>query len=121
MSPNDEHHGYNARPLSGVWAQAPYLHNGTVPTVYHLLVPDERPVSFIKSRLDYDPRYLGFSWDTQQTANQNEGYLFQTNAIPALSNKGHDKDIVEGKKTYRLNWSGDKEGAFAIIEYLKTL
>ncbi len=121
MSPNDEHHGYNARPLSGVWAQAPYLHNGTVPTVYHLLVPDERPVSFVKSRLDYDPRYLGFSWDAQQTAGPNEGYLFQTNAIPALSNKGHDKDIVEGKKTYRLNWSGDKEGAFAIIEYMKTL
>jgi cytochrome c553 len=121
MSPNDEHHGYNARPLSGVWAQAPYLHNGTVPTVYHLLVPDERPASFIKSRLDYDPKLLGFAWDPQQSAAQHKGYPFQANAIPALSNKGHDKDIVEGKKTYRLNWSNDKEGAFAIIEYLKTL
>lgn len=121
MSPNNEHHGYNARPLSGIWAQAPYLHNGTVPTVYHLLVPDERPISFIKSRLDYDQKHLGFSWNSQQATSQNEGYLFQTNAVPALSNKGHDKDIVEGKKTYRLNWSGDKQGAFAIIEYLKTL
>lgn len=121
MSPNDEHHGYNARPLSGIWAQAPYLHNGTVPTVYHLLVPDERPVSFIKSLLDYDQKYLGYSWNPQQATGQNEGYSFQTNAIPALSNKGHDKDIVEGKKTYRLNWSGDKQGALAIIEYLKTL
>ncbi|SEG17029.1 c-type cytochrome [Nitrosomonas ureae] len=121
MSPNNEHRGYNARPLSGVWAQAPYLHNGTVPTVYHLLVPDERPASFIKSKLDYDSRYLGFSWNAEQTASQTEGYLFQVNAIPALSNKGHDKDIVEGKKTYRLNWSDDKQGAFAIIEYLKTL
>ncbi|MER2511327.1 MAG: cytochrome C [Nitrosomonas ureae] len=121
MSPNNEHRGYNARPLSGVWAQAPYLHNGTVPTVYHLLVPDERPAGFIKSKLDYDSRYLGFSWDAEQTTNPDEGYLFQVNAIPALSNKGHDKDIVEGKKTYRLNWSGDKQGAFAIIEYLKTL
>lgn len=121
MSPNAEHHGYNARPLSGIWAQAPYLHNGTIPTVYHLLIPDERPVSFIKSRLDYDQKHLGFTWNSQQAVNQNEGYLFQTNTIPALSNKGHDKDIVEGKKTYRLNWSGDKQGAFAIIEYLKTL
>ncbi|WMJ09560.1 c-type cytochrome [Nitrosomonas sp. sh817] len=121
MSPNNEHHGYNARPLSGVWAQAPYLHNGTVPTVYHLLVPDERPASFVKSRLDYDAKLLGFAWEPQQTAMQPEGYPFQANAIPALSNKGHDKDIVEGKKTYRLNWSNDKEGAFAIIEYLKTL
>jgi cytochrome c553 len=121
MSPNNEHHGYNARPLSGVWAQAPYLHNGTVPTVYHLLVPDERPASFIKSRLDYDTKLLGFAWDPQQPAAHHEGYPFQANVIPALSNKGHDKDIVEGKKTYRLNWSNDKEGAFAIIEYLKTL
>ena len=121
MSPNAEHHGYNARPLSGIWAQAPYLHNGTVPTVYHLLVPDERPASFIKSRLDYDKKYLGYSWNPQQATGKNEGYMFQTNAIPALSNKGHDKDIVEGKRTYRLNWSGDKHGAFAIIEYLKTL
>ena len=121
MSPNDEHHGYNARLLSGVWAQAPYLHNGTVPTVYHLLVPDERPASFVKSRLDYDQKLLGFSWEPQQVTDKNEGYLFQTNAIPALSNKGHDKDIVEGKKIYRLNWSDDKDSAFAIIEYLKTL
>ncbi len=121
MSPNDEHHGYNALPLSGIWAQAPYLHNGTVPTVYHLLVPDERPAGFIKSQLDYDQKYLGYSWDPQQATGQNEGYVFQTNTIPALSNKGHDKDLVEGKKTYRLNWSGDKQGAFAIIEYLKTL
>ena len=86
-----------------------------------MLVPDERPASFIKSRLDYDQKLLGFSWSSQQTSGKEEGYVFQTNAIPALSNKGHDKDIVEGKKTYRLNWSGDKEGAFAIIEYLKTL
>ncbi|MDO9312014.1 MAG: cytochrome C [Nitrosomonas sp.] len=121
MSPKDEHHGYNALPLSGIWAQAPYLHNGTVPTVYHLLVPDERPASFIKSRLDYDQKFLGFSWDPQQATGKNEGYPFQANAIPALSNKGHDKDIVEGKKTYRLNWSGDKQGAWAIIEYMKTL
>jgi len=121
MSPNSEHHGYNARPLSGVWAQAPYLHNGTVPTIYHLLVPDERPASFVKSRLDYDQKLLGFSWNPQQANGKEEGYVFQTNAVPALSNKGHDKDIVEGKKTYRLNWSNDKDGAFAIIEYLKTL
>jgi len=121
MSPNDEHHGYNARPLSGVWAQAPYLHNGTVPTVYHLLVPDERPTSFIKSSLDYDTKLLGFAWKVPLSSKPSEDYLFPVNAISALSNKGHDKDFVEGNKTYRLNWSADKEGAFAIIEYLKTL
>lgn len=123
MSPNSQHHGYNARPLSGVWAQAPYLHNGSVPTIYHLLVPEERPATFVKSRLDYDKKYLGFSWQQQQASgtDKEEGYLFKANVIPALSNQGHDRDLIEGKKTYRLDWSADKQGAFAIIEYLKTL
>lgn len=122
MSPNDQHHGYNARPLSGVWAQAPYLHNGSVPTLYHLLVPGERPETFMKSRLNYDKKHLGFSWQPQQnSSDKEEGYLFKANVIPALSNKGHDRDIKEGKRTYRLDWSADKQGAFAIIEYLKTL
>ncbi len=55
------HKGYNALPLGGVWAQAPYLHNGSVPTLYHLLVPSERPAVFIKGRLDYDRSLVGFS------------------------------------------------------------
>ncbi|UJP06490.1 MAG: cytochrome C [Nitrosomonas sp.] len=121
MSPNSEHHGYNARPLNGIWAQAPYLHNGVVPTVYHLLVPDERPGSFVKSRLDYDQKLLGYSWNLNATERQDEGYVFKVDAIPAFSNRGHDKDVTEGGKTYRLDWSADKHGAFAIIEYLKTL
>jgi cytochrome c peroxidase len=38
---------YKARPLDGIWATAPYLHNGSVPTLYDLLTPpDQRPASF---------------------------------------------------------------------------
>jgi hypothetical protein len=119
ISPNDQHHGYNARPLSGIWAQAPYLHNGSVPTVYHLLIPDERPDSFYKSRLEYDQTNLGFAWT--QPENKSQSYLFETTSFPAFSNKGHDSDVTENGRTYKLNWSDDKEGALAIIEYLKTL
>src|ERR1700694_4819378 len=54
---------YNALPLGGVWAQAPYLHNGSVPTLYHLLVPSERPTVFMKGRLDYDKKLVGYAWD----------------------------------------------------------
>ena len=36
--------GYLAPPLSGIWASAPYLHNGSVPTLWHLLHADKRPV-----------------------------------------------------------------------------
>ena len=113
------HEGYNALPLGGVWAQAPYLHNGSVPTLYHLLVPRERPAVFIKSRLDYDKKLVGFSWEPAQTLSR-EGYRFDTASFPALSNKGHDKDVVEDGKTLKLDWSDDVAGAMAIVEYLKT-
>jgi len=113
------HEGYNALPLGGVWAQAPYLHNGSAPTLYHLLVPRERPAVFIKSRLDYDKKLVGFSWEPAQTLSR-EGYRFDTTAFPALSNKGHDKDVIEDGKTLKLDWSDDIPGAMAIVEYLKT-
>lgn len=113
------HEGYNALPLGGVWAQAPYLHNGSTPTLYHLLVPRERPAVFIKSRLDYDKKLVGFSWEPAQKLSR-EGYRFDTTSFPALSNKGHDKDVVEDGKTLKLDWSDDVPGAMAIVEYLKT-
>lgn len=113
------HEGYNALPLGGVWAQAPYLHNGSVPTLYHLLVPRERPAVFIKSRLDYDKKLVGFSWEPAQALSR-EGYRFDTTSFPALSNKGHDKDVVEDGKSLKLDWSNDVAGAMAIVEYLKT-
>src|SRR3954466_7506420 len=37
---------YVAPPLAGVWATAPYLHNGSVPTLWHLMHPAERPTAF---------------------------------------------------------------------------
>ena len=118
MSPNNQHHGYNARPLNGIWAQAPYLHNGSVPTVYHLLVPNERPESFIKSRLEYDKEKLGYVWSR---SDNNQGYQFDTSAISSFSNAGHEKNIMDGDHTYKLDWSDNIDGAKAIIEYMKTL
>ena len=114
------HEGYNALPLGGVWAQAPYLHNGSVPTLFHLLVPRERPNVFMKGRLDYDKKLVGFSWELPQTLTRDEGYRFDAQAFSALSNKGHDKDVVEDGKTLKLDWSDDVAGAMALVEYLKT-
>ncbi|MGZ5076997.1 MAG: c-type cytochrome [Methylobacter sp.] len=117
------HDGYNALPLIGIWAQGPYLHNGSVPTLYHMLVPSERPARFIKSRLDFDKEKVGFSWNPDAPSNpaRKEGYLLNTALSPVLSNAGHDHDIQDGGKTFKLDWSDDKAGAMAIIEYLKTL
>lgn len=123
MSDNATHHGYNARPLSGIWAQAPYLHTGSVPTLYHLLVPNERPDSFTKSRLEYDKKHVGFAWalDVSPSLEQSAAYVFDTTSFATFSKIGHDQNITEGDKTYQLDWSNDKDGAWAIIEYMKTL
>ena len=53
--------GYVARPLEGIWATAPYLHNGSVPTLDDLLKPeDERPICFPVGHREYDPCKLGY-------------------------------------------------------------
>ena len=123
MTAADQQLGYNALPLGGIWAQAPYLHNGSVPTLYHLLMPKSRPDQFVKSRLSYDKTKLGFSWHMPLSdKDQNSAaYIFDTTAAEVLSNQGHDKDISVGSNTYKLDWSNDPEGVKALIEYLKTL
>ena len=53
-----------AGPLRGIWATAPYLHNGSVPTLYHLLLPgDERPKEFPLGHREYDPAHVGYRMD----------------------------------------------------------
>jgi hypothetical protein len=113
------HNGYDALPLGGVWAQAPYLHNGSVPTLYHLLVPAERPSVFVKGRLDYDAKLVGYAFGEDSA--RKEGYRFDTSAFSAVSNKGHDTDVEIDGALRRLDWSKDWDGAMALIEYMKTL
>ena len=122
MLPPDENRGYNALPLGGIWAQAPYLHNGSVPTLYHLLVPGERPDAFIKSNLNYDTRRVGFDWSGASPAPKTpHSYHFDTRALSAFSKHGHDKDVPHDQGFYKLDWSDDPTSAMAIIEYMKTL
>lgn len=51
--------GYVAPPLDGIWASAPYLHNGSVPTLWHLFHADERPVVWSRSEDGYDTNRVG--------------------------------------------------------------
>ena len=74
----------------------------------------------MKGRLDYDKKLVGYAWDLGPAAGREEGYRFDTAAFPALSSRGHDKNRMDGDKTWKLDWSDDKSGAMAIIEYLKT-
>ncbi len=78
---------YKARPLAGVWATPPFLHNGSVPSVYQLLSPqDERQRTFHRGNFEYDPVNLGyrtegfdgaFLYDTAVTGNHNSGHEFR--------------------------------------------
>jgi hypothetical protein len=97
---------YAARPLYGIWAAAPFLHNGSVPTLYHLLLPpDQRPKRFALGAREYDPVKLGFVVntncssqdclvDTSETGEGNGGHLWGT-------------DLSESDR-------------MAVLEYLKT-
>ena len=76
---------YKPRPLAGMWATAPFLHNGSVPTVYDLLSPvAERPKTFRVGSREYDPVKLGLKppdsgfwvFDTSLDGNHNTGHEF---------------------------------------------
>jgi len=59
--------GYVAPPLDGVWASAPYFHNGSVPTLWHVLHPDQRPVVWRRTLGEYDREQVGLEVETLAT------------------------------------------------------
>ena len=79
--------GYKARPLNGIWATAPFLHNGSVPSLYQLLLPvDARDKKFYLGSKLFDPTLVGyntdrlpggFELDTQISGNTNVGHEFR--------------------------------------------
>jgi len=94
-------------PLDGVWLRAPYLHNGSVPTLRALLFPDERPVVFVRGYDVYDWDRVGFMADGPEAERQ--GVPFDTR-LRGNANTGH----LYGRELP----ASDRE---ALIEYLKTL
>jgi hypothetical protein len=87
--------GYNPPFLDGIWLRAPYLHNGSVPSLRDLLTPpDERPKVFWRGYDLYDPVSLGFvsqgpeaqrigtKYDTSSRAGSNRGHAFGTDLPP---------------------------------------
>ncbi len=99
---------YKARPLNGIWATAPYLHNGSVRTMRQLLLPaDKREQSFQTGSREYDPVNMGFV---------DAGASVLDTSMPGNSNAGHDGPIY-GNQTL----AEDKELMNALLEYLKTL
>jgi hypothetical protein len=110
--------GYQAPPLDGIWATAPYFHNGSVPTVWHVLNSKARPKCFTRSfrtdEADYDPVKLGWKFTETPPAHPNwpdrqRRKMYDTSQ-PGRLNGGHNY----GDKL------SDAE-RMAVIEYLKTL
>jgi mono/diheme cytochrome c family protein len=103
--------GYANMPLDGLWLRAPYLHNGSVPTLRHLLeAADKRPLRFYRGNDLLDARNVGFVWD-QDAAGDRRFFVFDT-TVPGNSNKGH-----EGEAYGTTLNDADKD---ALVEYLKT-
>lgn len=120
---------YRARPLDGVWATAPYLHNGSVPTLHDMLTPQhDRPTIFCVGSGEFDPVNVGIpvpSASSDKAISCATG-LTQFDATGlGNSNLGHSFEGTESDKTklpagiIGRGLSNDERNA--LVEYLKTL
>jgi len=104
-------YGYANQPLDGLWLRAPYLHNGSVPTLRDLLEPaSRRPASFHRGYDVYDPKNVGFVGDVVREGSKTY-FAFDT-SLPGNGNFGH-----EGRAYGTELGAADKD---ALIEFLKT-
>jgi cytochrome c5 len=100
--------GYSRVPIDGLWLRGPYLHNGSVPNLRALLMPDDqRPKSFYRGYEVLDPVNVGFISDGPEAAKA--GFLLDT-SVPGNSNHGH---------RYGTDLSAPQKED--LLEYLKTL
>ena len=103
----DDGKPFAARPLHGIWAAAPYLHNGSVPTLRDLLTPpDQRIKRFPLGHREYDPVKIGYRTDLPETEWR---YPVNTERDSGSSNTGHlfGTNLPEEEKA-------------SLLEYLKT-
>ena len=125
--------GYANMPLDGIWLRAPYLHNGSVPTLRDLLNPSaERPAVFYRGYDVFDQKNVGFVSDVARfTANGRASMLHKTQqhyfsfdtrekpdgATPRDRNEGNSNMGHEGPAYGTALSPAEKD---AIVEYLKT-
>jgi mono/diheme cytochrome c family protein len=107
--------GYVAPPLDGVWASAPYFHNGSVPTLWHVLHPEQRPGVWRPVSQEFDAERVGLTIETVESVptDINDKVVLRSYfdcGKFGKSNRGHDFPS-------RLSESEKR----AVLEYLKTL
>lgn len=107
--------GYVAPPLDGVWASAPYFHNGSVPTLWHVLHPDERPIVWQRSEDGYDQQRVGLE------IRQFDEAPF-TARVPAEKRRYFDtRKFGKSAAGHTFPDELSEEQKQAVLEYLKTL
>ena len=105
--PKDPKMVYKGRPLQGIWATAPFLHNGSVPNLWEMLLPaTERSKTFYLGTREFDPVNVGY----QTAVSADNSFKFDT-SLPGNSNSGHDYGNAELTNDQRK----------ALIAYMKTL
>jgi hypothetical protein len=115
--PFDYGTGYVAPPLDGVWASAPYFHNGSVPTLYGVLTAEARPKYFrrVGGAKDYDEKNLGLKVEALDgpapagVSPEARRRVVDT-TLPGLSAQGHPFGLKLSENEKRR-----------VLEYLKTL
>jgi hypothetical protein len=107
--------GYIAPPLDGVWSSAPYFHNGSVPTLWHVLNSSERPVVWQRSENDYDETRVGLQVEEFQK-------------LPASIRRIDDLRTYFNTKRFGKSAAGhffpdelSADEKMLVLEYLKTL
>ena len=110
--------GYVAPILSGVWASAPYLHNGSVPTLWHLLNPAQRPARFQVGGHALDLERVGIAGITDGDAwRYPDDYRpwadpqWYDTRLPGRDRRGHEAEVA----------GLDADAQSALLEYLKRL
>jgi cytochrome c5 len=123
--------GYKPRPLEGVWATPPFLHNGSVPNLYEMLVPpDQRSKRFFVGRRDFDAKHVGYVaqpidakesdgfWlDTTKDGNHNTGHAFIATQEQLAAWRADSKAHPLPSGVIGPLLTDDER--YAIIEYLK--
>ncbi|MEP0940985.1 MAG: di-heme-cytochrome C peroxidase [Rhizobiaceae bacterium] len=106
--------GYKARPLEGIWATSPYLHNGSVPTLYDLLLPaSRRPASFALGSREYDPVKVGFRQGRSKSVPLFRYKTRDRHRRPISGNGNQGHEYGTSQLTDRQRWE--------LLEYLKGL
>jgi len=110
---------YTAPPLTGIWASAPFFHNGSVPTLWHLMRPDARPERFWVGGHALDLKRVGIAGVDDGAG----GWAPPEGYTPwAISEEIDTSDYGLGAHGHEVGFEDlDEADKAALLEYLKLL